>query len=74
MFLYQNSNILNSLSSEKGSQPYIGFSGTEKSAQYRTSSADNQNDGIPNCEKSKLMLRLDQKSINKSGCNYEGMK
>jgi len=57
---------------DETSQAFIGFSGTDIFAQYVLSSTINQNTGTPNCEKSKLIFRLDQKSFNKAGCNNEG--
>jgi len=57
------------LLSYSNSQSYIGFSSTEKLAQYLS---DDQNKDTTTCEKNKLIFRLDQKSINESGCNYEG--
>ena len=71
LFFYKNLSILKA-STDGNSKPFIGFSGTKKFAQYPTNTRDEKNDGTPNCEKNKLIFRLDQKNIDMFGCNNEG--
>ena len=57
----------------------VGFSAGRHHDTYRTNSGDktttmlNGLKLIPRCEKNKILIELDNKGLNNSGCNTKGM-